>query len=264
MNWAAAEGWNPGLDDLAAFHRADPGGFLMGWIGDTPVASISVVKYGKGYGFLGFYIVASGYRGHGYGMAIWNAGMTYLAGRTVGLDGVIDQQDNYRKSGFVLVGNNIRYSGVPKLSALPTPTYPVQDLVSGDIAPLLTYDQPFFPADRSRFLRGWVTAHKTMVAKTKGNITGYGTIRKCHSGYKIGPLFADSPEIAQSLLAGLCASIPAGQEIALDTPQSNPAASRLAASCGLTPAFETARMYRGEFEPLLMHNTYGITSFELG
>jgi len=29
VDWAASEGWNPGLDDAACFHAADPGGFLI-------------------------------------------------------------------------------------------------------------------------------------------------------------------------------------------------------------------------------------------
>ena len=102
VEWAAGEGWNPGLDDLSAFFAADPDGFLMGFVEDEPVSSISVVRYGADFGFLGFYIVRPDYRGSGAGMAIWNAGMRHLDGRTVGLDGVVAQQDNYRKSGFIL------------------------------------------------------------------------------------------------------------------------------------------------------------------
>lgn len=57
IEWAKSEGWNPGLDDLSAFYAADPGGFLMGFLDDEPVSSISVVRYGDEFGFLGFYIV---------------------------------------------------------------------------------------------------------------------------------------------------------------------------------------------------------------
>jgi ribosomal protein S18 acetylase RimI-like enzyme len=100
IEWAAAEGWNPGLYDANCFHTADPNGFLVGVLRDEPIATISVVKYGNSYGFLGFYIVRPEYRGRGYGMQIWDAGLAYLHGQTIGLDGVVAQQDNYRKSGF--------------------------------------------------------------------------------------------------------------------------------------------------------------------
>src|SRR4051794_9955160 len=88
IDWAGAEGWNPGLHDADCFHVADPTGFLVGLLDDEPVATISVVKYGDTFGFLGFYIVKPVYRGRGYGIGVWNAGLEYLRGRTVGLDGV--------------------------------------------------------------------------------------------------------------------------------------------------------------------------------
>src|SRR3546814_1528602 len=84
----------PGRRDAANFHVADPSGFLMGFVDDQPVACISVVRYGDGYGFLGFYIVARELRGRGHGMAVWQAGLQHLGSRTIGLDGVVAQQDN--------------------------------------------------------------------------------------------------------------------------------------------------------------------------
>ncbi|MGB0515293.1 MAG: GNAT family N-acetyltransferase, partial [Wenzhouxiangellaceae bacterium] len=112
VDWAAAEGWNPGVNDPNCFHAADPAGFLLGLIDDEPVGSISVVRYGRAFGFLGFYIVKPDYRQQGYGIRLWHAGIEQLADRTLGLDGVVDQQSNYKKSGFVLAHNNLRYAGI--------------------------------------------------------------------------------------------------------------------------------------------------------
>ena len=117
IDWAAAEGWNPGLDDAEAFRAADPEGFLIGLLEDEPVAGISVVRYGDDFGFLGLYIVRPEHRGKGYGWAIWQGGMVRLQGRNVGLDGVVAQQDNYRRSGFVLAHRNVRYAG--RIDATP-------------------------------------------------------------------------------------------------------------------------------------------------
>jgi GNAT superfamily N-acetyltransferase len=111
IQWAAAEGWNPGLHDANCFYPSDPKGFFIGLLGDEPIATFSAVKYGDSFGFLGFYIVKPGHRGKGYGIQIWNAGIAYLGGRAIGLDGVIAQQHNYKKSGFVLAYRNIRYQG---------------------------------------------------------------------------------------------------------------------------------------------------------
>ena len=62
LAWAAAEGWNPGIDDATAFHRADPGGFLIGALDEEPVASVSLVRYDASFAFLGLYIVRPEWR----------------------------------------------------------------------------------------------------------------------------------------------------------------------------------------------------------
>ena len=118
--WATDEGWNPGKTDAHAFFATDPGGFLVGRLDGEPVTGISVVKYGPAFGFLGFYIARPQVRGNGYGIQIWNTGMKRLAGRNVGLDGVPAQQANYRKSGFRLAWNNVRYEGAPVTAKPPT------------------------------------------------------------------------------------------------------------------------------------------------
>src|SRR5262245_45601823 len=98
LEWAAQEGWNPGLADADCFDAADPEGFLIGSVGGEPIGCISVVRYGGNFGFLGFYIVKPERRGQGYGLSLWHAGMARLHDRVVGLDGVIAQQENYRRS----------------------------------------------------------------------------------------------------------------------------------------------------------------------
>ncbi|PLX37033.1 MAG: GNAT family N-acetyltransferase [Hyphomicrobiales bacterium] len=267
IEWAAGEGWNPGLDDLPAFHAADPAGFLMGFLDGEPVSSISVVRYGATFGFLGFYIVHPDHRGSGIGIATWNTGMTHLKGRTIGLDGVVAQQDNYRKSGFVLAGRNIRFAGIP--TALPDKTVPVRLASAADAQALIAYDRRFFADDRTAFIRAWAAPptparRTTVLAERDGEISGYGVIRPCREGYKIGPLFADDAESAKSILAALVKTLPAGVTIVLDPPEANAAAVALAESLGLENVFETARMYRGPAPDLPMARTFGITTFELG
>jgi len=269
VDWAASEGWNPGIEDLEAFYATDPTGFLMGFQGKDPVSSISVVKYGENYGFLGFYIVRPDLRGTGAGIATWNAGLQYLEGRTVGLDGVVDQQDNYRKSGFKYVGPNIRYSGVPVEITDQKTSIKVEDVGLSSAADIIEYDRAFFPAPRDTFINHWLQPGRqnTRLAKyvrIKGEIVGYGVIRKCRSGYKVGPLFSENVEIANALFTSLVNSVEAGSEVDLDVPGENEQAVSLAQKYGLRPSFETARMYKGEIPNLPQNRVFGVTTFELG
>jgi hypothetical protein len=268
IDWAAAEGWNPGLDDLPVFHATDPGGYFMGWIGDTPVSSISVVRYGTDFGFLGFYIVHPDHRGSGAGIATWNHGMATLEDRTVGLDGVVAQQDNYRKSGFVLAGRNIRHSGLPTVAGTEAPAVEIRPVTELELQAVVAYDGAFFAGPRAVFTRPWVlpqdgARRSARLALKDGEISGYGVIRQCRSGCKIGPLFAEDEATATALFLALC-EIQPGAEVALDTPEDNKAAVALAERFGLQPVFETARMYRGPAPDLPTARTFGITSFELG
>ena len=63
IEWAAAEGWNPGLHDADAYYAADPDGYFVALQGGELVASISAVKYSPEYAFMGFFIVRPQYRG---------------------------------------------------------------------------------------------------------------------------------------------------------------------------------------------------------
>jgi len=265
VDWAADEGWNPGLHDAASFHAADPRGFLLAEVDGVPAGCISAVAYGTGFGFIGLYIVAPAWRGRGLGMRLWNAGMARLAGRVVGLDGVPAQQENYRRSGFAPAWRNVRHGGVARTSGQPRPEE-VVPLLQVDLDALCRKDLEVFPAPRAAFLRAWrAMPDSTGLAwRRDGRLGGWGVIRRCRSGYKIGPLVADQPAIASTLCASLCDAVPAGEAIYLDVPEPNAAALALAQAHGLSPVFETARMYAGPEPACRLETVYGITSFELG
>lgn len=264
VEWAAREGWNPGLMDASCFHGADPRGFLIGHVGGKPAAAISAVAYGANLGFIGFYIVDPEFRGQGHGWRIWQAGMARLAGRIVGLDGVVAEQASYAKSGFALVHRNIRHGGTPAIDERAA-TVTLVDVERVPIAQLIDYDARHFSVVRPDFLRCWLRPERRhgKVALRDGAIAGLGVIRQCRKGYKIGPLFADDEAIAEEIFRALV-SYSKGEPVYLDTPQTNPAAMALAERYGLTPVFETARMYRGKALNLPIERIFGITTFELG
>jgi ribosomal protein S18 acetylase RimI-like enzyme len=261
LDWAAAEGWNPGLADAACFASVDPAGFLLGEIAGAPAATISVVNYDARFAFLGFYIVRPELRGRGYGWRLWQSGMAHAGTRTIGLDGVLAQQDNYRKSGFVLAYRNVRYGG-----SITTPNASdTVALAAIAFATLAEDDATVFPAPRPAFLRAWLGApgHVGRARIHDGRLCAWGLIRPCRAGFKIGPLVADDRVGAEQVFAALV-SAAGGGEIFLDVPEPNSEAIALARSHGLAPVFETARMYTGPIRPIRMDRVFGVTSFELG
>jgi GNAT superfamily N-acetyltransferase len=264
VNWAAAEGWNPGAADAACFATVDPHGFFVGDLDGVPAATISCVNYSDSFAFLGFYIVRQDLRGRGHGLCIWNAAIAHAASRVIGLDGVVAQQQNYRKSGFALAYANIRYGGI--VAAAPAAAR-AGIVALGDVpfAMVTASDATVFPAPRPAFLRAWISApgHVGCALMRDGALAGWGVIRPCRQGRKIGPLVADDRSAAEAVLSALLARA-GGSEIFLDVPAVNRNAVALAESLGLKPVFETARMYTGAIPPLQLQRVFGVTTFELG
>lgn len=262
--WAALEGWNPGLHDAEAFYAADPSGFFVGLLDGEPIASISAVAYDTAFAFIGFYIVKPEHRGQGYGLQIWNHAMQYVNGRNAGLDGVLAQQANYERSGFKLAYRNVRYEGRSgRLESDSSGVVPLSDLDMDDV---LAYDRRHFPALRTAFLENWLRMpDSAVVGLVRGReLQGYGVVRRCRHGYKIGPLFAEDVTLAETLFAALTSPIETDAPVFLDVPEVNTAAVQLAQRHAMTPVFETVRMYTHAPPVIALDHVFGVTSFELG
>lgn len=259
---ANAEGWNLGSSDATPFYYTDPNGFFIGKLDGEIVGCISAVAYNKNYGFLGFYIIVPKYRGMGYGLQLWRHAIAYQGNRTIGLDGVVTQQQNYKKSGFGFFYNNIRFSGKGIVGCLS------EELVSIEEIPLQTvvdFDTPIFGADRSHFLKLWFQMPNAwgFAKKVDQKLTGYGFIRKCGTGYKIGPLYANDSATAKDIFFALLVKS-GNSEIFLDVPEINPEAMKLAQEQGLRLVFQTARMYKGTPPKQDLKKVFGVSTFELG
>jgi hypothetical protein len=181
----------------------------------------------------------------------------------IGLDGVVAQQENYRKSGFQLAYANIRYGGT--VTAADAPRRDVIALDEIPFAMVEASDATTFPAPRPAFLRAWIGApgHISRALLRDGELAAWGVIRPCRQGFKIGPLVAVDRAAAEAVLSALLAAI-GGGEIFLDVPSPNHDAIALAQDLGLVPVFETARMYTGAIPALRLERVFGVTTFELG
>ncbi len=264
IEWAAEEGWNPGLGDVGPFWAADPDGYWIADGEDGPVGAISLVRYNESYAFLGFYITRPEHRGKGIGRQLWQQAMVVAGNRIVGLDGVVAQQENYRRSGFTYAHANIRYGGV--IDVIEPPGADLLEVAPVHMSLLTEYDRRFVPARREAFLREWLKSsdgRRSVLLLRDGAVAAYGTIRACRNGFKIGPLFSDTETGADLVFRKLAAGVN-GSEIYLDIPEPNASAKALCDRYNLRPVFETARMYRGPDPGLTLARIYGITTFELG
>lgn len=262
--WAKREGWNPGLHDGECFYQTDPHGFWVGKLEGKIIAVGANVIYDAHFAFYGLYIVDPVYRGHGFGFALTQALRAYAGSRNVGLDGVVSMLKKYERLGYKLAYNNARYCGSGQFP-VPAENQAIIPLSQVNFKDLTTYDRYHFPAPRDSFLNCWINqkGSKCVAYYQNSELLGYGVIRPCYQGFKIGPLFANNPSIANELFLHL-ASHANGQFIYLDIPECNSQATDLVKRYKLEKVFETARMYLKSPPVIAIEQIYGITSFELG
>lgn len=268
INWAAAEGWNPGRFDGDVFWQTDPTGFFTMELDGEMIGSCSAVSYDGNYGFMGFFIVKNEYRGKGLGGKLWLAMRDTLKGRlkadtTIGIDGVFNMQESYARTGFNFSHRNLHMEGIAE--QLEFDATKISFAYSEIFAQLVAADARWFGCERSNFLEGWLAMPemRTAVYREGDAIVGYGCRRTCREGYKIGPLFASDLKVADQLFSALTSEI-AGQTVSIDVPEYNLQAMKLAESHDLKQNFGCARMYIGPRPSIPDEEIFGITTYELG
>ncbi len=263
---AKNEGWNPGVDDVNTFLTADPHGFFLGRLDDKIIGCASAVRYDENFAFFGFYIVEEPYRGKGYGLQITEARLRYAGDRCVGLDGVLENEKMYQKIGFERAFVSRRHALSSKIVSSHEANEKILKIQSdAQLRDICDYDRFCFPAARIAFLHAWIKSpHAIAFSYEQDNeIEGYVVMRKCFSGFKIGPLFADSTSIASNLLQAALHHAN-GETVYIDVPESNKSALAMIDPFITKSDFACARMYRNGSPQIEMDRIFAITTFELG
>ena len=266
VQWAQAEGWNPGRYDAQTYYAVDPEGFLLGLLDGKPIGAISAVRHNPGFGFVGFYLVLPAWRGKGFGIKLWHAAMARLAETVSGLDGVLARARDYAQSGYVKHWQNVRFEGACLGAIVAPEAWRIRRLGLADLPDVLALDRRVFPGTRHAFLMGWLGQPKSVALglHQDGAWQGFGVIRPADHGVRIGPLQAPDLARAQTLVQALIASQAPGTPVQIDVPDANPAALQMAERLGLRQVFQTVRMYRGTPLAVDLSQLFGVASFELG
>jgi len=267
VEWAAKEGWNPGLHDADVFWETDPKAFLVLEKDGKVVGTVSGVSYNSAFGFAGFFIIKPEFRNRRLGATLANHMLKTLAtrlkkGAAIGIDGVFNMQPTYVKWGFKFSHRNLRMEGV---GAKMNYSEKVQRIKSEDFVQISVLDKQCFGFGRDGFLKGWLAMPDSLALKFQSGseILGFGVIRKCRKGFKIGPLFTDGLATADELFKAFSTHAQ-GQPIYLDIPEINKDAVKLATNYKLKECFGCARMYLGPAPKLPYERIFGVTTFELG
>jgi GNAT superfamily N-acetyltransferase len=290
IEWAAEEGWNPGLHDADAFYAADPEAFWGMEVEGELIGAGAIASYGGGQqGFMGLFIVRREWRGRGLGRRLWYFRRDRLRARLqpgapISMDGVFAMQPFYASGGFVFSHRNLRMEGIGGAVSGDSPldAHLVELAKAVPFDRIAAFDERHFGSPRPEFLERWIRPEGGLAlgyldeggSHDAEPLRGYAVLRPCRVGFKIGPLFAETPVIAEALFVGLSRRA-RGKLIFLDTPEKNPDALALARRHGMKEVFGCARMVLGakarkaaaappSAPPLSWSSIYGITTFEMG
>ena len=285
MKIADDMGWKPGCGDEEAYWAADNTGFYVGELNGQIISSVALVKYGSSFANVGFYAVAEPYRekGLGYGLKTFQTGMDSLPeGCNVTLDCKLDKERMYERSGFKRTWTTTRRL-ISVSTAVSTfrdhsPSFgvvikPVQEISFDKI---YRYDTECFQKPRQPlFLEKWITlpGRKSFVAinaqrDVVGIIVARPTVRLDKDGYRIGPLFADSDDIAYALMKSVIEAMIADgnlhQTLIIDIPDSNKNGVKMADDLHAERVFQCIRMFTKDPFQYPGEKIYGFTTLDIG
>jgi len=277
-NWARLEGFSPGFDDISIYRNTDSQGLWVGCLDDKPIGCIACIKYNPSYGFIGLFIVKKEFRNNGFGVKLWKHALDYLKNvDCVGLEAAPDRLNDYQKWGFKKssVTNRWKSNG---FQDLPLSNFYKDQCDSFKVVPgsqihsesVLIYDSQREPSPRPHFLNDWLKnsfGSVSALVDNNGMCHGFGRIRPCvlqdnNKGWRIGPLLADTPPLAELLIRKLVGNL--DSKILLDCSSLNPYANYLLSSLGFEEISKTYRMYKGPQLPCPMNQVYGLACLELG
>ena len=276
--WSRLEGFAPGSGDVNIYRHTDNQGLWIGCLNRKPIGCIAGVRYNNSYGFIGLFLVLREYRGNGYGLKLWKQAFQHLIDvPCIGLEAALDRVSDYSTWGFKSSSTTTRWQLDGEDDFLLKNDDSFLQLgglriVEGKAIPknvVQEYDANREPSPRPHFLSDWLdhpAGNVIALLDNSGYCHGFGRIRPCllqkGKGWRIGPLIADSPALAQILIRKLV-----NKHLGLvliDVPGLNSNAEKLISNLGFKTVSKTLRMYRGNQPPISMSDVYGLACLELG
>ncbi len=270
LRWAVDAGWNPGLHDADALWAADPDALGGVEVDGMLVGAGATVRRGSRAGGVGLLLVEPSHRSRGIGSLTFpflvDGALSRLeAGAGLVLDCPESYQDFCERFGFVPVRRVARSTAVATLGRRGPYTGQLRALAQLPFDRVVAYDAKFSGGERPDFLRAWMTPKGGLGlgAYEAGWLIGMAILRPAHDGYRIGPFYAESRDIAEDLFVALSGTV-VGQKLVLDVPLEDPDIVAFASSKGFTLAAQAVHMQLGQVVEGPREQVYGESTLEYG
>lgn len=250
MALSGAEGWNQTSGDWELL-ADDPGSkCLCTLAGDKVVGTAASINYSDDVAWIGMVLVDREFRGRGLSHLMLRELFRKLEPvRCLKLDATPAGHPVYLKLGFLdeyiirrmtttaISLKNIRLSGLSQV-------FPIE---KSDLADIIAFDQRVFGANRSQLIRYLHDAfpQKCRMVRHENRIRGFVLGRSGTRFHHIGPLMADSEEVARILLADSLIRME-GKPAVVDAPDGGQSWIEFLRSAGFAEQRHFIRMYRYE------------------
>ncbi|MEA2650975.1 MAG: hypothetical protein QOI85_696 [Chloroflexota bacterium] len=233
--------------------------------GDRIMGVGSGIAYGA-LGFVGNMIVDDAHRRRGIGSAILAAVTEFLAERgatRLELYATSEGRPLYAAHGFAPIGPSTMIR-MPRGITVPADGIQLSEGAPAALEELVAYDTPRFGGDRRSLLGPMLEdpERPLVVARRDGRIVGYGWARP--DGERVGPLLAETPEIATAMVADAFQRLPSTEHLSLNLPPDNRGGAARLAELGAELEPWEGRMGRGPEVPRRDETIYGMVVGALG
>lgn len=205
-----AESWNQTEDDWLFLMKSNPRHCLVGLSENKVIGSVTAISYEQKLAWIGMMLVSKDYRGFGVGKVLLNTIIKSLDKcNSIKLDATAVGVPVYKKLGFVTTYEIDRMvcSEIPSeiIAIEDTGDFEISNISSHDITKIVTLDEFIFGVKRPGLFH-YLLKNKEKIGFQikKGNILkGFVFGREGSNYIQIGPLIADSLQIAKCLINGV-------------------------------------------------------------
>ncbi|WP_144435615.1 GNAT family N-acetyltransferase [Roseovarius atlanticus] len=172
----------------------------------------------------------------------------------------------YKEAGFVPLTTIWQHQGITRRVQVPdaVPGVTARALESEDTAAITALDTHAYGAARDKTLREMLRLSDGMVVERDGTICGFALRRRFGRGWVVGPVVAETEDIAMMLAAPLIKRSE-GEFVRLDTPEDSEKFNAFLSAIGMGVYDTVTEMYLGrQRRPLDGPRMFGLAAHSLG
>jgi len=204
MDLKNAEGWNQVEDDWLFFLSLNRELCLVAYIDKQIVGTVTAIDYNGEVAWIGMMLVNQSFRNRGIGSSLLRAILDKLGYcKSIKLDASPLGNPVYRKYGFLeeLELQRLIAKKLIPCSENVSETY-IQHASEKDLKDIIEFDRTVFGTSRLRMIVFLIRqrSREWWIAKKQGRVIGIVGLKQGMLYHHIGPLYAESLDLAQNLI----------------------------------------------------------------